>query len=118
MKLISIVSVKMDCVSSYYLQELTEHGGIEKDYGQAVLEYDDKIMTLSTYKYSTEHLGKRTRTSLLFRALIRREDVDPVKLDNYIKYFYNGFYCPYHIRFCEYDTYKNIALRELNKLSE
>ena len=107
----------MDCISSYYLHDLTEYGGIKSDYGQAVLEYDNEIMTLSTYKYSSHHLGERTRTSLLFRVAINR-DVDQEKLNNYIKYFYKGFYCPYHIRFCEYDTYKRIALREVNKLNE
>ena len=106
----------MDCVSSYQLHGLTKHGGIETEYGEAVLEYDDEVLSLSTYKYSTEHLGERTRTSLLFRASLHRDKVDPEKLDTYIKYFYNGFYCPYHIRFCEYDTYKTIALREFNRL--
>lgn len=106
----------MDCVSSYHLHELTKYGGIETEYGQAVLEYDDEVLSLSTYKYSTEHLGERMRTSLLFRASLPRDKVDPEKLNNYIKYFYNGFYCPYHIRFCEYDTYKTIALQEFNKI--
>ena len=106
----------MDCVSSYHLHQLTKHGGIDVEYGQAVLEYDNEVMTLSTYKYSTEHFGERTRTSILFRGIIDRDKVDPDKLNNYIKYFYNGFYCPYHIRFCEYDTYKTIAVREFNRI--
>lgn len=101
----------MECVSSYYLHDLTEHGGLLYDYGQAVLEYEDGVMTLSTYIYSIEHLGERTRTSLLIKARIDRD-----KIDNYIKSFYNGFYCPYFIRFCEYNTYKSIALRELNRI--
>jgi len=101
----------MDCVSSYYLQDLTQHGGILNDYGQAVLTYKDGVLTLSTYKYSIEYLGERTCTSVLFSKL-----VDLNKLDRYIKYFYNGFYCSYFNRFCEYNTYKTIALDELNRI--
>ena len=103
----------MDCVSSYYLHDLTEHGGLLHDYGQAVLEYNDGVLTLSTYKYSIEHLGERTCTSLLFSKEVERD-----KLNNYIRYFYNGFYCPYWNRFCEYKNYKNIALRELNRITK
>ena len=113
MKLIVLIFDKMDCVSSYYLHTLTEHGGIVNDYGQAVLEYNDGVLSLSTYKYSIEHLGERERTSLLFSVIVDRD-----KLDNYIRYFYNGFYCPYYIRFCEYNTYKKIALREINRIIE
>jgi hypothetical protein len=101
----------MDCVSSYYLQDLTQHGGILNDYGQAVLTYKDGVLTLSTYKYSIEYLGERTCTSVLFSKL-----VDLNKLDRYIKYFYNGFYCSYFNRFCDYKTYRTIALKELNEI--
>jgi hypothetical protein len=102
----------MDCVSSYYLHSLTKQGGIVQDYGQAVLEYKDGVLTLSTYIYSTEHLGERDLTSVLFS-----KEVDRDKLDNYIRYFYNGFYCPYWNRFCEYKRYKEVALREINKIT-
>ena len=103
----------MDCVSSYYLHALTEHGGILNDYGQAVLEYKDGVLTLSTYQYSIEHLGERTCTSILFSKEVCRD-----KLTNYIKNFYNGFYCPYWNRFCEYKRYKSVALREINRILE
>jgi len=99
----------MECISSYYLHDLTEHGGILYDYGQAVLTYEDGIVTVATYKYSIEHLGERTRTSVLLT-----NHLDKDRVDAYIKYFYNGFYCPYWNRFCEYKTYKAIAMREFN----
>ena len=111
MKLIALVFDKMDCVSSYHLHDLTEHGGILYDYGQAVLTYKGGILTLGTYQYSIEHLGERTCTSILFTKCIEQD-----KLDNYIRCFYNGFYCPYWNRFCEYRTYKAIAERELNRV--
>jgi len=111
MKLIALVFDKMDCVSSYHLHDLTEHGGILYDYGKAVLTYKGGILTLATYQYSIEHLGERTCTSILFTKVVERD-----KLDNYIKYFYNGFYCPYWNRFCEYRTYKAIAERELSRV--
>ena len=103
----------MDYVSSYYLHKLTKHGGIEHDYGQAVLEYQDGELTLSSYKYSFEHLGERTRTSIVFSVNVDLEKVDKVKLNNFVRYFYNGFYCPYYIRFCEFKTYKSNALKSL-----
>ena len=106
----------MDYVSSYYLHQLTKHGGIDYDYGQAVLEYQDGELTLSTYIYSIEHLGERTRTAVLFSVSIDLEKVDKVKLNNFVKYFYSGFYCPYFIRFCEFKTYKSIAIRELQHI--
>ena len=106
----------MDCVSSYYLHELTKHGGIENDLGQAVLEYQDGNLTLSTYQYSVEHLGERTRTSIVFSVSVDLEKMDKVKLNNFIRYFYNGFYCPYYIRFCEFKTYKSIAIKELQNI--
>jgi hypothetical protein len=98
------------------LQDLTEYGGIENDYGQAVLEYECGDLTLSAYKYSNEHLGERTRTAIVFRVSVDLEKVDKDKLNNFVKYFYSGFYCPYHIRFCEFKTYKSIALKQLNHM--
>ena len=106
----------MDYVSSYYLHQLTKHGGIEYDYGQAVLEYEDGELILSTYTYSNEHLGERTRTSVVFCVPVDLEKVDKVKLNNFVKYFYSGFYCPYYIRFCEYKTYKSIATKEVQNI--
>ena len=108
--------LKMDYVSSYYLHELNRHGGIEYDYGQAVLEYQDGNLTLSAYKYSFEHLGERTRTAVVFSVSIDLEKLDKVRLNNFVKYFYSGFYCPYYIRFCNLKTYKSIAIKELQRL--
>ena len=101
----------MECSSPYHLQDRNKHGGIEYEYGSPVLTYEDNIVNISTYIESTEHLFQKTCTSVVLSC-----KMDAENFKKFLPGFYNGFYSPYYIRFCDYSTYRTNALKSISSL--
>ena len=72
-------------------------------YGQTVLEYKDGELALSAYLEGIQ--------TIVFNVSVDLDKLDKDKLNNYVKYFYGGFY---GVR--EFKTYQSIALYQLHRL--